>query len=190
MELLDLLCMWGTDRNETGGDAAVYSINSSQYSATLLYTSMLSWYCWNSQIDDSVVKINSWAGHFISSSYMWHCHVKRSRLCSRLFMSRALRLWQHINLPPQPRMPPETRAETNDDPGSSTSAETYPAPARRRCRGHEAQEMHERDLIFKSRGSGDRVVTYRGKQGSHGDINLSRFPLKSFLLLGIVNSFM
>lgn len=169
MELLDLLCMWGTDRNETGGDAAVNSINSSQYSATLLYTSMLSWYCWNSQIDDSVVKINSWAGHFISSSYMWHCHVKRSRLCSRLFMSRALRLWQHINLPPQPRMPPETWAETNDDPGSSTSAETYPAPARRRCR---------------------RVVTYRGKQGSHGDINLSRFPLKSFLLLGIVNSFM
>lgn len=160
MELLDLLCMWGMDRNETGGDVAVNSINSSQYSAALLYISMLSWYCWNSQICNGVVKINSGAGYFISSSYMWHCHVKRSRLCSRLFMSETLRLWQHINLPPRPRMPRETWAETNDVPGSSTSAETYPAPAQSRCRGHEAQEMHERDLIFKSQGSGDRLVTY------------------------------
>lgn len=122
MELLDLLCMWGMDRNETGGDVAVNSINSSQYSAALFYTSMFL-YCWNSQICNGVVKINSRAGHFISSFYMWHCHVKRSRLCSRLFMSGTLSLWQHINLPPQPRMPREASAETNDDPGSSTSAE-------------------------------------------------------------------
>lgn len=51
--------------------------------------------------------------------------VKRSRL----FMSGTLRLGQRINLPLQPRMPRETWAETNDDPGSFT----YSDPAQSRC---------------------------------------------------------
>lgn len=43
VELLDLLCMWGTDQSETGGDVAVNSIKCSQYSTALLHTFMFSW---------------------------------------------------------------------------------------------------------------------------------------------------
>lgn len=78
--------------------------------------------------------LNTRVGRFTSSSYMWHSRVKRSRL----FMSGIARLGQHINPPSLPRMPRETSAETNDDPGSFT----HPAAAQSRYTDHGAPEMH------------------------------------------------
>lgn len=76
-------------------------------------------------------------------------------------MSGILRLGQHINLPSQPRMPRETSAETNDDPGTFTC----PAAAHR---PRSPREAHSVTLFLRAKDQ-VTVVTYRGKQGRSGE---------------------
>lgn len=178
-ELLDLLCMWGTDRSETGGDVAVNSIKCSQCSTACS--------CFHDaakpEIPNTDVQpcfLQPRVGRFISSSYMWHCRVERSRP----FMSGILRLGQHINLPSQPRMPRETSAETNDDPGSFS----YPAAAQSRDADHGALEMHTEWPYFWEPRIRWLCSYIQRKTGKIWRRTSASVALKSRLMCGIVNS--
>lgn len=136
---------------------------------------------YQTQICSSVFKLlTTRVGRFISSSYMWHCRVKRS--C--LFMSGILRLGQHINLPSQPRMPRETSAETNDDPGSFT----YPAAAQSRYTDHGALEMHTAWPYFWEPRIRWLCSYIQRKTGKIWRWTSASVALKSLLMCGIVNS--